>query len=92
MYSHNLFWQTNEQSEQNVYAIISNYLSSMNTQDIQKLCEQFGKSMVKSVLVNKYKKMYSKGYISYNGIDIPLSGTYNHNKMYKQLNGVINDY
>ena len=92
LYSHNLFWQTNEQSEQNVYAIISNYLSSMNTRDIQELCEQFGKNIVKSVLVDKYKKMYSKGYISTSGMDIPLSGTYNHNKMYKQLNGVINDY
>jgi len=92
MYSHNLFWQTNKQSEQKVYAIISNYLSSMNEYDIQKLCEQFGKSMVKSVLVDKYKKMYSQGYISTNGIDIPLTGTYNRNEMYKRLNGVINDY
>ncbi len=92
IYSHNLFWQTNEQSEQNVYAIISNYLSSMNEHDIQKLCEQFGKNMVKSVLVDKYKKMYSQGYISTNGMDIPLSGTYNQNEMYRQLSGVINDY
>lgn len=92
MYSHNLFWQTNEQSEQKVYAIISNYLSSMNEHDIQKLCEQFGKNMVKSVLADKYKKMYSQGYISYNGMDIPLTGTYNQNEMYKRLNGVINDY
>ena len=92
MYSHNLFWQTNEQSEQKVYSIISNYLSSMNEHDIQRLCEQFGKNMVKSVLVDKYKKMYSQGYISTNGIDIPLTGTYNRNEMYKRLNGVINDY
>ena len=91
-YSHNLFWQTNEQSEQKVYSIISNYLSSMNEYDIQKLCEQFGKNMVKSVLVDKYKKMYSQGYISTNGIDIPLTGTYNQNEIYKRLNGVINDY
>jgi len=92
IYSHNLFWQTNAQSEQNVYAIISNYLSSMNEDDIQKLCEQFGKNMVKSVLVDKYKKMYSQGYISTSGIDIPLDGNYNQNEMYKKLNGVINDY
>jgi len=91
-YSHNLFWQTNEQSEQKVYSIISNYLSSMNEYDIQKLCEQFGKNMVKSVLVDKYKKMYSQGYISTNGIDIPLTGTYNRNEIYQRLNGVINDY
>ena len=91
-YSHNLFWQTNEQSEQKIYSIISNYLSSMNEYDIQKLCEQFGKNMVKSVLVDKYKKMYFKGYISTNGIDIPLTGTYNQNEIYKRLNGVINDY
>jgi len=90
-YSHNLFWQTNEQSEQNVYAIISNYLSSMNEQDIQKLCEQFGKNMVKSVLVDKYKKIYSKGYISTSGMDIPINGTYNQNEMYRRLNGIIND-
>lgn len=92
IYSHNLFWQTNEQSEQNVYAIISNYLSSMNEHDIKKLCEQFGKNMVKSVLIDKYKKMYSQGYISTNGMDIPLNGTYNQNEIYKKLNGVINDY
>jgi len=92
MYSHNLFWQTNEQSEQNVYAIISNYLSSMNENDIQKLCEQFGKSMVKSVLVDKYKKMYSQGSISTSGMDIPLTGTYNQNEMYKQIVKIINNY
>ena len=92
MYSHNLFWQTNEQSEQNVYTIISNYLSSMNEYDIQRLCEQFGKNMVKSVLIDKYKKMYSQGFISTNGMDIPLDGIYNQNEMYKKLNGVINDY
>ncbi len=92
MYSHNLFWQTNKQSKQNVYSIISNYLSSMNEHDIQKLCEQFGKNIVKSVLVDKYKKMYSQGYISTSGMDIPLHGTYNQNEMYKKLNGVINDY
>ena len=92
IYSHNLFWQTNEQSEQNVYAIISNYLSSMNEHDIQKLCEQFGKSMVKSVLVDKYKKMYSQGCIAASGMDIPLSGTYNQNDMYKQIVSIINNY
>ena len=92
MYSHNLFWQTNEQSEQNVYAIISNYLSSMNENDVQKLCEQFGKSMVKSVLVDKYKKMYSQGSISTSGMDIPLTGTYNQNEMYKQIVKIINNY
>lgn len=91
-YSHNLFWQTNRQSKQNVYAIISNYISSMNEDDIKKLCEQFGKNMVKSVLVDKYKKMYKKGYISTSGMDIPLNGTYNQNDMYKQIIGVVNDY
>ncbi len=90
-YSYNLFWQTNEQSEQKVYSIISNYLSSMNENDIKILCSQFGKNMVKSVLKDKYKKMYAKGFISTNGIDIPLSGTFEQNDMYKQLLGVIND-
>lgn len=90
-YSHNLFWQTNETSQQKVYAIISNYLSTMNESDIKMLCSQFGKNMVKSVLGDKYKKMYTKGYIATSGMDIPLTGTYNQNGMYKQLIGIIND-
>ena len=90
-YSHNLFWQTNKNSEQKVYAIIANYLSSINERDIKTLCKQFGKNMVKSVLKDKYKKMYAKGYISTNGMDIPLSGRYEHNDMYKQILGIIND-
>lgn len=90
-YSYNLFWQTNEKSEQKVYSIISNYLSSMNENDIKTLCNQFGKNMVKSVLKDKYKKMYSKGFMSTSGMDIPLSGTFEQNDIYKQLLGVIND-
>jgi len=90
-YSHNLFWQTNEPSQQKVYAIISNYLSTMNENDITKLCNEFGKNMAKSVLTDKYKKMYKKGYISTSGINIPLTGSYNQNDLYKQLVGVIND-
>lgn len=91
-YSYNLFWQTNENSEQKVYSIISNYLSTMNEKDIKTLCEQFGKNLVKSVLKDKYKKMYAKGYISTNGIDIPLNGKFEQNEMYKQVLGIINDY
>ncbi|MDO8454408.1 MAG: hypothetical protein Q7S59_07560 [Sulfurimonas sp.] len=90
-YSNNLFWQTNEASEQKVYAIISNYLSTMNDYDIKTLCSQFGKNIVKSVLKDRYKKMYVQGYISTSGMDIPLAGTYDQNQMYKQLLGVIND-
>jgi hypothetical protein len=90
-YSINLFWQTNQKSKQKVYAIISNYLSTMNKNDIKKLCDKFGKNMVKSVLRDKYKKMYQKGYISTSGIDIPLSGSYTQNKIYKELLGIIND-
>jgi hypothetical protein len=90
-YSRNLFWQTNEKSEQKVYAIISNYLSTLNQQDIKKLCQQFGKNLVKSVLKEKYKKMYAQGYIATNGMDIPLSGKYEQNEMYKELLGMIND-
>lgn len=90
-YSHNLFWQTNKPSEQKVYSIISNYLSTMNEDDIKTLCSQFGKNMVKNVLASKYKKIYDKGYISTSGMDIPLTGTYNQNEMYKQLLGMIND-
>ncbi len=91
-YSHNLFWQTNQQSEQKVYSIISNYLATMNENDIKTLCSQFGKNMVRSVLKDKYKKMFAKGFIATNGIDIPLSGKYEQNEMYKQLLGIINDY
>jgi len=90
-YSTNLFWQTNEKSEQKVYAIISKYLSTMNQDDIKKLCDEFGKNMVKSVLVDKYKKMYKKGYIAISGMDIQLNGTYTQNESYKQLLGMIND-
>lgn len=90
-YSYNLFWQTNEQSEQKVYSIISHYLSSMNENDIKELCDQFGKNLVKSVLKDKYKKMYVKGYIATSGLDIPLSGRYEENGVYKQLLGIIND-
>ena len=44
-YSYNLFWQTNEKSEQKVYSIISNYLSTMNENDIKTLCKEFGKNI-----------------------------------------------
>jgi hypothetical protein len=47
--------------------------------------------MVKSVLIDKYKKMYQKGYIATNGIDIPLKGSYTQNEIYKELLGLIND-
>jgi len=90
-YSYNLFWQTNQTSNQKVYSIISNYLSSMNYGDVKTLCLKYGKTMVKSVLNDKYKKMYAKGYISTNGRDIPLLGSYNKNEPYKQLIGIIND-
>ena len=90
-YSSNMFWQTNQKSQQKVYAIISNYLSTLNVEDIKKLCNQFGKNMVKAVLNDKYKKMYAIGYISTSGMDIHLSGKYNENPIFKQILGVIND-
>ena len=90
-YSQNLFWQTDQKSKQKVYAIISKYLSTLNQQDIKYLCQQFGKNIVRSVLKDKYKKMYKKGYISTSGIDIPLSGRYEDDKTYKQLLRMIND-
>ena len=90
-YSTNLFWQTNEKSKQKVYSIISKYLSTMNKDDIKRLCNEFGKNIVKSVLVDKYKKMYKKGFISTSGMDIPLSGNFTQNDIYKQLLGMIND-
>ncbi len=91
LYTYNLFWQTSKVSKQKVYAIISNYLSTMNQSDIKTLCAQYGKNMVRSVLNDRYKKMYLKGYISTNGMDIPLEGKYNQNVMYRQLAGMIND-
>ena len=90
-YTYNLFWQTNQVSKQKVYSIISNYLSSMNYDDVKTLCLKYGKNMVKSVLNDKYKKMYAQGYISTNGMDIPLQGAYNKSTLYKQLTGMIND-
>jgi len=90
-YSHNLFWQTNKPSQQRVYSIISNYLSGMDSNDIKKLCYEYGKNLVRNVLKDKYKKIYAKGYISTNGMDIPLSGKYEKSELYKQLLGVIND-
>jgi len=90
-YSTNLFWQTNKSSKQKVYAIISNYLSTMSKNDIKKICNEFGKNMVKSVLVDKYKKMYAKGYISTSGIDIALQGSYTNNPIYKKILSMIND-
>ena len=91
-FSTNLFWQTSNVSHQKVYAIISNYLSTLNSDDIKKLCEIFGKNMVKSVLNDKYKLIYKQGFISTNGMDIQLSGKYNQNPIYKQLSGIINDF
>jgi hypothetical protein len=91
-YSSNMFWQTNQKSQQKVYVIISNYLSTMNVDDIKKLCNQFGKNMVKAVLNDKYKRLYAQGYISTSGMDIPLLGKYNENPMFKQILGVINDF
>ena len=90
-FSYNLFWQTGQKSQQKVYAIISNYLSTLQSNDIKNLCARFGKNMVKSVLNDKYKKMYAKGYLSTSGVDIPLQGTYNQNDMYKKLAAMIND-
>lgn len=90
-YTYNLFWQTNKTSMQKVYSIITSYISSMSSADINTLCKQYGKIMVKSVLNDKYKKMYARGYISTSGMDIPLSGNYKHNDAYKQILGLIHD-
>ena len=91
-YSSNMFWQTNQKSQQKVYAIISNYLSTLNVEDIKKLCNQFGKNMLKAVLNDKYKKLYAQVYISTSGMDIPLIGKYNENPMFKEILGAINDF
>jgi len=39
--------KSNQNSKQKVYAIISNYLSTMDKDDIKRLCDEFGKNMVK---------------------------------------------
>jgi len=90
-FSYNLFWQTNKESKQKVYSIISNYLSTMNTEDIKTLCNKFGKNIVINVLKHKYKNIYKKGFISTKGLDIPLSGKYKDNAIYKQILEIIND-
>ncbi|MCW8895022.1 hypothetical protein [Sulfurimonas sp.] len=90
-YTTNCFWQTNETSSQTVYSIIYNYLSLMDVSDIKQICKEYGKSLVRYVLNDKYKKMYDKGYISTGGMDIQLSGSYNKSEMYKELSRIIND-
>lgn len=89
-FSVNLFWQTNQRSHQKVYSIISNYLSTMNQDDIKTLCNKFGKNMVKAVLDDKYKSLYKQRFISTNGMDIQLEGKYNQNLIYKEVLGMIN--
>ncbi len=91
-YTFNCFWQTNKPSQQKVYSIISNYLGTMNRVDIFALCEEYGKSMVKSVLTDKYKNLYAQGYINTKSMVIALSGTYNTNETYKEILGIVNDY
>jgi len=88
-FSVNLFWQTNQKSHQKVYSIISNYLSTLNHNDIKTLCDKFGKNMVKAVLDDKYKSLYKKGFISTNGIDIQLEGKYNQNSTYNEILEII---
>jgi len=90
-YTTNCFWQTSETSTQTVYSIIYNYLSLMDSSDIKQICKDYGKSLVRYVLNDKYKKMYDKGYISTGGMDIQLSGSYTKSEMYKELSRIIND-
>ena len=90
-YTYNCFWQTNKPSQQKVYSIISNYLGTMNKEDITTLCKEYGKNMVRNVLERDFKIMYKKGFISASGIDIPLYGAYNNNELYKETVGIIND-
>lgn len=91
-YTFNCFWQTNKSSQQKVYSIISGYLGTMNKEDIFTLCDEYGKSMVKAVLVDKYQKLYKQGFISTKSMNMPLHGTYRTNETYKELQGIINDY
>lgn len=90
-FSQNLFWQTNQKSHQKVYSIISNYLGTLNSEDIKTLCEKYGKNMVRTVLEDKYKRLYKNGHISTSGVDINLVGSHKQNPIYKKILGIIND-
>ncbi len=90
-YTFNTFWQTSRPSIQSVSAIIRNYLAAMNPKDIQILCKNFGRNRVKRELIQKYKELYTQGYINIKGMEIPLEGRYDRNPAFREILGMIND-
>ena len=90
-YTFNAFWQTSKTSMQNISAVIRNYLGTMNQQDIQTLCKNFGRNRVKRELILKYKEMYSQGFVNVKGLEIALEGRYDRNPAFREILGMIDD-
>ena len=90
-YTFNAFWQTSKPSIQSVSAIIRNYLATMQPQDIQTLCLNFGRNRVKRELILKYKEMYAQGFLNVKGLEISLEGRYDRNPAFIEILGMIND-
>jgi hypothetical protein len=90
-YSFNAFWQTSKPSTQSVSSIIRNYLATMNSNDIQTLCRNFGRNRVKRELIQKYKEMYAKGILNVKGMEVILEGRYDRNPAFIEILGMIND-
>lgn len=90
-YTFNCFWQNSKTGEQKVSAIIRNYLSTMNPDDIHTLCKNYGRNRIKSELVQKYKEIYANGSINVKGLEIKLSGRYDRNPAFAELMDMIDD-
>jgi hypothetical protein len=90
-YTFNAFWQTSKTSIQSVSAVIRNYLATMNPQDIQTLCLNFGRNRVKRELILKYKEMYAQGFLNVKGMEIALEGRFDRNPAFIEILGMIND-
>jgi len=90
-YTFNAFWQTSKPSIQSVSAVIRNYLATMELQDIQTLCLNFGRNRVKRELILKYKEMYAQGFLNVKGLEIALEGRYDRNPAFLEILGMIND-
>jgi len=90
-YTFNAFWQTSKPSTQSISAVIRNYLATINPQDIQTLCLNFGRNRVKRELILKYKEMYAQGFLNVKGMEITLEGRYDRNPAFIEILGLIND-
>lgn len=90
-YTFNAFWQTSKPSTQSVSSVIRNYLATMNPNDIQTLCSNFGRNRVKRELIQKYKEMYAQGFLNVKGMELILEGRYDRNPAFIEILGMIND-